>query len=190
MYEESGNVKVVLIPTIADSLTFIRGHGKYSEMAKEFIDRLFKRATSLNNLAVEILEKIQGDFFRQTDLNQALLTLIPIPAKRLLDLKIDFSLSLDKKLISKLDDLSVACKFGVFPLVFFMPSNAAILRLWLHLALPKEISKLNDQCEWVRQQVAERIKIWDSNDMRIDLLRPLLAVNTNDIKNARKQLNK
>ena len=187
VYEESGNVQSVLIQTIADSLIYRNGFGKYSDKAKEFIDRINARFTSLSNLATIIFEKIQGDFFRQSDLKNALLSLVPLSTKNLSDLEMEFSLKIDKKLISKLSDLLVSCKFGLFPLGFFMPSKAALLRLWLHLALPEKTSKINDQCEWVKQQAAQRIESWDKNDMRIDLLKPLLDISANDIKNAKRK---
>jgi len=188
VYEESGNVQAVLISTIADSLIYRKGFGKFSEKAKEYIDRVNDRAVSLNSLAITILENIQGDFFRQTDFNTALRYLLPFSVKNITDLEIDFSLTLDKKLLSKMSDLLVDSKFGVFPLGFFLPSKASLLRLWVVQANKEEISKINDQCDWIKQQVTKRMDNWDAKDKRINLIRPLLDINSNDIKNASKQL--
>ena len=188
VYEDSGKIHAVLIPTVADSLIYRKGFGAYSYKAKKFIDRVIDRTVSLSNFAVEILEKLQGDFFRNSDFKNALLNLIPVPAETISELKIEkFSLKRDKKLISRLSDLSVSCKFGIFPLGLFMPSKAALLRMWLHLALPKEISKITDQLEWVKQHAEKRIRSWEPNDMRIVLMRPLLDTTANDIKNAKRR---
>ncbi len=187
-YDENDSINVLLLPTIADSLTFRKGFGKYSLKAEKFINNCVNRAVNLNNLANTLLLNIQGDFFRRAEFKEALLALTPISSKNLQDLDIKFSLTLDKKLISKLSDLTVECKFGIFPLGLFIPSKAALLRLWLNMALPSEISSINDQCEWVKEQVYLRIKCLDPNDMRKNLLEPLLEISANDIKNARKKL--
>jgi hypothetical protein len=188
VYEDSGKVHAVLIPTVADSLIYRKGFGAYSYKAKKFIDRVIDRTISLSNLAVEILEKLQGDFFRNADFKNAMLNLTPIPTETISDLKIEkFTLKRDKKLISRLSDLSVSCKFGMFPLGLFMPSKAALLRIWLYLALPKEISRITDQLEWVKQHAEKRVRGWEPNDMRIDLMRPLLDTTANDIKNAKRR---
>jgi hypothetical protein len=69
-----------------------------------------------------------------------------------------------------------------------MPSKATLLRLWITMALPSEISSINDQCEWFKQQVSHRIKCLEPNDIRKIFLEPLLEISANDIKNARKKL--
>ena len=93
VYEDSGKVHAVLIPTVADSLIYRKGFGKYSYKAKQFIDRVIDRTVSLSNFAVEILEKLQGDYFRHADFKNALLNLIPVPTETISELKIEkFSL--------------------------------------------------------------------------------------------------
>jgi DNA-directed RNA polymerase specialized sigma54-like protein len=185
--EESGTIHIHVLSTTADSLNYRKGFGKYSQKAKEFIDRVNDRAFSLGNLATTILRDIQGDFFRQSDINNALISLIPVTAKDLTDFEIDFALALDKKMISKLSDLLVASKFGIFPLGFFLPSKAVLVRLWIGDAQKSVITKIKDQCDWIKQQCQKRIDKWDSNDRRLDLIKPLLEISINDIKNARKK---
>jgi len=186
--EESGNVEVYIVSTIADSLNYRKGFGKYSNRAKKFINQTNRRSLYLSNLATWILKNIQGEFFRQTDINEALKYLIPVTVKNIAGLEIDFALKLDKKMMSKLSDLLVACKFGVFPLGFFLPSKAVTVRLWSDLAQKSGITKIKDQCESIKQQFRKRIDGLDSDDRRLDLLKPLLEINVNDIKNARKKV--
>ena len=184
--EESGNVEVHIVSTVADSLNYLKGYGKYSAKAKEFINRVNKRALNLSKLASCIIKNIQGDFFLQPDIRTALKYLIPITAKNIADFEIEFSFKIDKKMMSKLSNLLVASKFGIFPLGFFLPSKSALVRLWSDDAQKDGITKIKNQCEWIKQQFQKRIDGWDSGDIRIDLVKPLLETNVNDIKNARK----
>jgi DNA-directed RNA polymerase specialized sigma54-like protein len=184
--EESGNVQAHVVSTTADSLNYRKGLGKHSRRAKEFINRINTRAFSLGNLATTILEDIQGDFFCQSDVNNAMMHLIPLTAKDLADLEIDFAFKLDKKMISKLSDLLVASKFGLFPLGFFLPSKATIVRLCVSQAYKQMISTINDQGKWIKNNIQKRVDGWDATDKRIHLIESLLDIDQNDIKNARK----
>jgi len=184
--EEAGDVEIHIVPTIADSLMYKEGLGKYSSRAKKFVQNLNDRALSLSNLATVILKHIQGDFFRQTDIHIARQHLIPIIAKNIPDFEITFSLKLDKRLISKLSDLLVESKFGIFPLGFFLSSKATLIRFWVMQTNKAGISTIKDQCEWIKQHIHRRIDKWDSDDKRFTLIKPLLEINVNDIKNARK----
>ena len=185
--EESGDVEVHIVSTIADSLNYRKGFGKYSARAKEFIDRINRRSIGLSNLATWILKDIQGDFFRQNDINEALKYLVPITFKNIADSGIDFALTLGKKMPSKLRGLLVASKFGILPLGFFLPSEAALLRLWNDVAQKSGRTKIKDQCVWIKEQFQRKIDGLDSGDIRIDLMKPLLDINSSDIKNARKK---
>lgn len=189
----SDNVQVNVIPTAGDYLICQKGLGKYSDRAEKFIKRINDRATFLNYLAANVLENIQADFFHQEDLNSALLHLVPIETNtisesNLKDLNLNFSFKLDKQFVSKVCDLTVKCKFGIYPFGFFLPSKMGLLKQWVKHANENGISTIKDQCNWIKEIWNDRKKKWDFNDRRHNLVKPLLAVNANDIKNARKAI--
>jgi hypothetical protein len=187
--EDSVNVNV--IPTIGDYLRYRKGFGQYSIAAKKFIQRMKDRTLFLNYLADQVLENVQVDFFRQNDLNSALLHLLPLQAKEisdldLKDLNLNFSFKLDKKLISKMCDLTVKCDFRIFPFGFFLPSKLVLVRRWVKHANDNGITTIKGQCEWIKEQLYERLNKWDYKDPRCCRIKSLLDTNESDIKNARK----
>jgi hypothetical protein len=187
VYEDSDGIHAALLPTITDSLTYIEGYGGFSEKAKKYVNQINKRAISLNNLASTLLVNIQGDFFRQLNYENSLLALVPVSKNNLIDLNIDFHLKINTKILSRLYDLSVICTFGKFPLGFFMPSKAALVKLWVKHVVPKEISNIEQIIHWIKDKIDEKIKNYRPDDPRLDLIKPILDINTNDIKNARRK---
>ena len=189
----SDSVQVNVIPTAGDYLVCKKGLGKYSDRAEKFIKRINDRATFLNYLATFVLEGLQADFFHQEDLNSALLHLVPIETHTvsnltLEDLNLNFSFKLDKQFISKVCDLTVKCKFGTYPFGFFLPSQMALRKQWVKSANENGISTIKDQCKWIKDVWEKRKKNWNPNDRRHAMIKPFLALKTNDIKNARKEI--
>jgi hypothetical protein len=184
-------VQANVIPTVGDYLIHKKGLGQYSIRAERFVQRINDRATFLNYLAANVLENIQADFFHQNDLNSALLHLLPIQAReicnlKLKDLKLNYTFKLDKKLISKISDLMVECRFGIYPFGFFLPSKRVLVKQWVKHANENGIATIKDQCDWIKEQLYKRLSKWNPKDRRCKMIKPLLDVNANDIKSARR----
>jgi len=182
---EGDRVEANVVP-IGLNLRYVRGLGPSSTSAKNFIKLLHERNRLLNDLAYYILEILQGDFFRQDDLDTALRYLLPVPIKELSTLPIDSPFKIDKKYLSKLGDQLVACRFGTFPLNNFLPSKRQIVGIWVNFAIGNGMVTKNEQLGWMRDQIEERVEKWDLSDIRHKFISPLKAITINDIKYARR----
>ena len=185
---EGDLVEARVVPGIAGNLKYRTGLGRYSDGAKKFIQMLDDRLSLLNSLASHILEDLQADFFRQPDRNTALRYLIPIPPKKVPKLGIKSPFNLDEKYLSKASDLPVSCNFGPFSFGFFLQSKAALVRLWVSTAYRAGIKGIEDQNRWIKDQIQSRSDKWDSEDRRHEFIKPLLEINVDDIKNARRSV--
>jgi hypothetical protein len=168
------------------NLRYVRGLGSFSTKARNFIQALNDRNRLLNELAYYILETLQGDFFRQQDLDTALRFLLPVSIKELCTLPINMPFKLDKKYLSKLGDHLVACPFGTFPLNFFLQQKAQLLRLLVNFAIRDGMVTPKEQLEWIGDQIKKRVENWEINDIRYKFISPLKSATINDIKYARR----
>ena len=170
------------------NLRYVPGYGPLSTRAKNFIKALHDRNRVLNDLAYFILEALQGDFFRQNDLDSAWRYLLPIPTDELNSLIENSPFKIDVKYLSKLGDQLVSCHFGIFPLNLFLPKKSQIVRLWVQFAENENRVTVKEQLYWISNQIQNRIKEWDLNDVRQKFILPLKNITVDDIKNARKSL--
>jgi hypothetical protein len=175
---------------IGSNLNYIRGLGPLSTNAKNFIKALHDRNKILNDLAYYILEVLQGDIFRQKDFDTALRFLLPVSSDELNSLCVNSPFKIDVKYLSKLGDLLVSCPFGVFPLNLFLPNKAQLVRLWVNFAQKENRVTVKEQLYWIWNQIENRAKYWDSNDVRQTFISPLKKITIEDIKNSRKAINK
>jgi hypothetical protein len=182
---EGDRVEANVIP-IGNNLRYVRGLGPSSTSAKNFIKLVHERNRLLNDLAYYILEIIQGEFFRQHDLDNALHYLIPLSIKELSTLQENWPFTIDKKYLSKLGDHLVSCSLGTFPLNFFLQKKAQIVRLWVQLAEKEKRVTKKEQLYWIWNQIENRIEEWDLNDIRHKFISPLRNLTTDDIKYARR----
>jgi len=163
-------------------------YGPLSTRAKNFIKALHDRNRVLNDLAYYILEILQGDFFRQNDLDSALRYLLPIATDEL-NLLFEYSpFKIDVRYLSKLGDRLVSCDFGIFPLNLFLQNKSQIVRQWLNFAEDENRVTVKEQLYWISSQIENRIKDWDLKDVRHRYILPLRNITVDDIKNARKSL--
>jgi hypothetical protein len=196
---EGDRVEANVIP-IGNNLRYVRGFGPFSTNAKIFIKLLQERNRLLNDLAYYILEILQGDFFRQHDLDTALPYLLPVPVDGL-DMLIDElstpkenslikvkkpPFKIDKKYLSKLGDQLVACRFGTFPLNNFLPSKRQIVGIWVKFAIENGMVTKNEQLGWIRDQIEERVEKWDLSDIRHKFILPLKNITIDNIKYVQK----
>lgn len=182
---DGDNVEANAVP-IGLNLKYVQGFGSSSTNAKNFIKFLNERNRLLNNLAYYILEIIQGNFFRQHNLDTALRHLLPVPIEELSDLPIDSPFKIDKKYLSKLGDQLVSCSFGIFPLNFFLQKKAQIVRLWVRLAKENGKIRRNEQLDWIRNQINNITESLDVDDIRYCFASSLINITIDDIKYANK----
>jgi hypothetical protein len=90
------------------------------------------------------------------------------------------------KYFSKLGDHLVLCRFGTFPLNYFIPSKAQIVRLWVKFAEKEKRRTKKEQLDWIREEIGNRIEKWDLSDIRHNFISPLKNITIDDIKNARR----
>lgn len=171
---------------VGTKLRYVAGIRRQSSRAKRFIKLLQERNNLLNELAYYILEMIQGDFFRQDEFEKALRHLIPIPTAKVLELPISCPFKLDTKYFSKLGDHLVSCRFGTFPLNFFLQKKAQIVRLWIHFAENEGKFGKNEQLDWIKKQTEKIVEKWDLSDIRQEFFLPLKNITIDDIKYARR----
>lgn len=181
---EGDRVEANVVP-IGLNLRHVQGLGSLSTQARRFIQAFHDRNRLLNDFAHFILEILQGDFFRQHDLDTALRYLLPVPVQAVsTNLKEKFPFTIDKKYLSKIGDYLVSCCLGTFPLNFFLPTKAHIVRFWAHFATENGKVTINDQLDWIRSQMKKRTEKWDSNDVRYGFVSPLKNIKIDDIKYA------
>lgn len=185
---EGDRVEANVIP-IRLNLRYVRGLGPSSTSAKNFIKLLRDRNRLLNGLAYYILEILQGDFFRQNDFETALRYLLPVSADELNLLYKNSPFKLDVKYLSKLGDHLVSCRFGTFPLNYFIPSKAQIVRLWVNFATERGSFTKKEKLEWIRKQIERRVENLDLNDIRRKFILRLKDITINDIKYAQRIIN-
>jgi hypothetical protein len=166
------------------NLRVMKGFRTHSSEAKKFIEHYHERNRFLNELAHNLLEKLQGDFFRQDDFEKALRHLIPVPPGSLDKLQINSPFTLDKRSLSRLGDHLVLCHFGSYPLNFFLQEKAPLVRLWVRCARKEGITTRKAQLEWIGNQIEERVGTWDSKDVRHSFIGPMRKITEDDIRNA------
>jgi hypothetical protein len=182
---EGDRVEANVVP-LGKNLRYVRGLGPSSTSAKNFIKNLNERNRLLNDLAYYILEILQGDFFRQHDFDSALRYLLPAPTDEINLLYKNSPFNIDVKYFSKLGDHLVLCRFGTFPLNYFIPSKAQIVRLWVKFAEKEKRRTKKEQLDWIREEIGNRIEKWDLSDIRHNFISPLKNITIDDIKNARR----
>ena len=164
-----------------------KGLGNQSDSARKFIAFHQKRNKLFNDLAYYILKVLQGDFFRQDDLVKALRHLIPISVGDVQKLPISTPLKLDKKSLSTLGDHLVSCRFGMLPFNLFLQGSPALIRMWVGFARKEGMVTISEQCDWIENQIEERVGKWASGDIRHRFIAPLKRLTKNNVKNALKQ---
>lgn len=186
---EGDHVEASAVPA-GLNLRDVSGLGVYSTIAKRFINLHHDRNRLLNDLAYCILEVLQADFFRQHDLDTALRHLLPVPIEDLSKLLGKQPFNIEEKYLSKLGDHLVSCHLGIFPLNYFLPKKAQIVRVWVHFAQEKGNVTKREQVDWIKNQLEERTMKWDENDIRHEYIKHLKKINIDDIKNFRKYIKK
>ena len=182
---EDDRVEADVVP-VGLNLRYVRGLGLYSTSAKKFIELIHSRNKLLNDMAFQILETLQGDFFRQPDLDTALRYLVPVTIKKLSTLGIKSPFKIDKKYLSKLGDHLVSCRLGTFSLNCFLPQKAQLVRLWVDFAIKEGMYTKKEQLDWIGNQIKKRVMKWDSSDIRHEFISPLKSLTINDIKYVRR----
>ena len=182
---EDDRVEADVVP-VGQNLSYVRGLEPYSTSAKKFIELINSRNKLLNDIAFQILETLQGDFFRQPDLDTALRYLVPVTIKKLSTLGIKSPFKIDEKYLSKLGDHLVSCPLGTFSLNCFLPQKAQLVRLWVDFAKKEGIDKKKEQLDWIGNQIKKRVMKWDSSDVRHEFISPLKSLTINDIKYERR----
>jgi hypothetical protein len=204
-----GKVVAVVTRSIVDLVRARSGVGKLSKGTQAFFQKRQERMLILNALATHVLEDIQADFFLRSDLRSALLALIPLPitslfgkppgSRKLLEyrkplesvvakLEADSRGRLSKSRLVRLGQLSVSSQLGVFPLVLFWPQKAALLRVWLQAADAAGSHNAKAMRIWLLKALQERASALSGR--RLDLFKPLLSLNEDDIENALKARNR
>ena len=180
------NCVIALAFPSGHKLRYIRDIRGYTNRAKIFINHLKLRDRILNELADIILNRIQGDFFRQKQFKLAIRQLIPFPLGKLKEIKGSVPFKTDAHFFSKLGDHLVSCHFGNLPMNMFLQDKAAIIRSLLAIAREEGVVTRKEQIVWIASQMEERSRNWDSDDLRHELIEPLMKLTVDDIKYARK----
>jgi len=181
-------VAAMLTHSLADRLKVNSSVKGFDARATKFIEQRRNRFLTLTGIAHNVLEEIQGDFFRQSNLKNALLTLLPLPLEKIQKLDIHSPVKIDKTYQSKLGDLLVESDLGTFPLALFWPEPAAVVRMWVRFAQEQGISKPKGILTWMKREVEIRRDSLAPEDRRRELFDALLEVNSEDVRNAIKKI--
>lgn len=183
---EGDHVEAHAVPT-GLNLRCLNGFGSYTASAEKFIKCIRDRNRVLNDLAYYILEVLQGDFFRQHDLDTALRYLLPVRIKDLSSLLGRQPFTIDNKYLSKLGDHLVSSHLGIFPLNLFLQQKSEIVRFWVQLADKEKRVTKKEKLYWIWNQIENRVEEWDTNDRRHEFILPLKDITIDDIKYAWKK---
>lgn len=181
-------VATMLTHSLADRLKVNSSVKGFDARATKFIEQRRNRFLTLTGIAHNILQEIQGDFFRQSNLKDALLTLLPLPLKKIQKLDIHSPVKIDKTYKSKLGNLLVESDLGTFSLALFWPEQAAVVRMWVRSAQELGISKPSDILVWMKKEIEIRRNKLATSDQRRELIDALLEVNSEDVRNAKKKI--
>lgn len=183
-------VTAILTHSLADRLKVNSSVKGFDARASKFIEQRRNRFLTLTGIAHNVLEEIQGDFFRQSNIKDALLALLPLPLDKIQRLDIHSPVKIDKTYLSKLGKLLVESDLGTFPLALFWPEQAAVVRMWVRSAQESGISKPSDILAWMKKEIEIRRNNLAPSDQRRELLAAVLEVNSDDVRNAIKEINK
>lgn len=193
-------VVAAVVSSLADQIGVRDGVGKVSSSAKTFAAQLRQRRVILQGLAQGLLEEVQGEFFRQPTLQEALLSLVPVPWQRFREVVEPYLPEGSKNLLpkekkniqsyrSKLGSLGVMCSHGMLPLELFWPSKAQLVRVWVSAAQRAGCSDQTAIRVWILNELPKRFERGGdlTPSVRQDLAAELLAMTTHDIGNAIKK---